>query len=117
MDQKPLIWLVGIQCRPEDEAKFIHWYDEIHVPMLLKGHHVSRVRRFKLADETYQVGATTAPCPNYLTIYEFADQARFDAWMASPARAEAGEDKQATWAEHPYEVRWATRYDLATAWS
>ena len=117
MNGESLIWIVGIQCRAEDEVKFNYWYDEIHVPMLLKGGCVSQVRRFKLADETYHVGTTTEVCPSYLTIYEFEDRARFDAWMNSPARAEAGDDKQKTWAENPYEVRWATRYDLVKTWN
>ncbi len=117
MINKPLIWIVGIQCRAEDEAKFNTWYDDIHVPMLLKGDHVKKVSRFKLADETYQVGTTTQACPNYLTIYEFENRDQFDSWMNSPARAEAGDNKTKTWPENPYEVRWATRYDLINAWN
>ena len=117
MSNKPLIWIVGIQCRAEDEAKFNTWYDDIHVPMLLKGDCVKKVTRFKLADQTYAVGTTTQPCPNYLTIYEFEQQAQFDAWMTSKARDEAGDDKNKTWSENPYEVRWATRYDLIKAWN
>ena len=117
MNSKPLIWIVGIQCKAEVEAKFNTWYDDVHVPMLLKGGHVKKVTRFKLADETYHVGTTTQACPNYLTIYEFENRDQFDSWMTSPARAEAGDDKTKTWFENPYEVRWATRYDLINAWS
>lgn len=117
MTGKPLIWMVGIQCRSEDEAKFNKWYDDVHVPMLLQGDCVEKVTRFKLADETYQVGGTTEVCPNYLTIYEFASQGQFDSWMSGKARTEAGEDKARTWAENPYEVRWASRYNLIKAWN
>jgi hypothetical protein len=117
MSSKSLIWIVGIQCRVEDEAKFNTWYDDIHVPMLLKGGCVKKVTRFKLANETYQVGTTTEVCPNYLTIYEFDHQGQFDAWMNGQARAEAGDDKAKTWAENPYEVKWATRYDLIKTWN
>ena len=84
-----LIWLVGIQCKADDEAKFNTWYDDIHVPMLLKGDHVKKVTRFKLADKTYHVGTTTQVCPNYLTIYEFESQDQLDSWMNGQARAEA----------------------------
>lgn len=117
MAQKSLIWMVGIQCRSEDEAKFNAWYDDIHVPMLLKGNLVQKVSRFKLAEKTYYVGEDTQSCPNYLTIYEFGDQERFDAWMNGAARIEAGEDKAKTWSANPYEVKWATRYDLVNAWN
>jgi antibiotic biosynthesis monooxygenase (ABM) superfamily enzyme len=117
MSKQPVIWVVGIQCRAKDETKFNAWYDDIHVPMLMKGDFVKKVSRFKLADHTYHVGTTTEVCPNYLTIYEFEDQGRLDSWMNSPARAEAGDDKVNTWSENPYEVRWATRYDLVKAWN
>lgn len=117
MTPQTVIWTVGIQCPAEDEDKFNTWYDDIHVPMLLKGDLVKKVTRFKLADETYHVGTTTQVCPNYLTIYEFESPALFDAWMNSPARAEAGEDKTNTWGDKVYEVKWASRYNLITAWS
>ena len=117
MTNKPLIWMVGIQCRTETEAEFNAWYDDIHVPMLLKGDHVKKVSRFKLADRTYQVGTTTEVCPDYLTIYEFESQDQFDSWMSGQARAEAGEDKVKIWSENPYEVKWATRYDLINSWN
>ena len=117
MSSKPLIWMVGIQCRTADEVKFNTWYDDIHVPMLLKGDCVKKVTRFKLADETYNVGTTTEVCPNYLTIYEFADGEQFDSWMNGTARTEAGDDKSKTWSENPYEVKWATRYNLINAWN
>ena len=117
MNSTPLIWIVGIQCKAEVEAKFNTWYDDVHVPMLLKGGYVKKVTRFKLADETYHVGTTTQACPNYLTIYEFENRDQFDSWMKSPVRAEAGDDKTKTWSENPYEVRWATRYDLINSWN
>ena len=117
MNSKPLIWIVGIQCKAEAEAKFNTWYDDVHVPMLLKGDHVKKVTRFKLADKTYDVGTTTQVSPNYLTIYEFESQDQFDSWMTGQARTEAGEDKAKTWSEDPYEVKWATQYDLINTWN
>jgi hypothetical protein len=117
MSSQPLIWMVGIQCRAEDEAKFNTWYNDIHVPMLLKGNCVKKATRFKLSDVNYPVGATTQASPNYLTVYEFETPAQFDAWMAGAARNEAGDDKVKTWSENPYEVRWASRYDLIKAWN
>jgi antibiotic biosynthesis monooxygenase (ABM) superfamily enzyme len=117
MSSKPLIWIVGIQCRAEDEAKFNAWYDDVHVPMLLQGDFAKKVSRFKLSDKEYHVGTTTQLCPDYLTIYEFDGPEQFDAWMNGKGRAEAGEDKSKTWSENPYEVRWATRYDLVKAWN
>lgn len=117
MYNQTVIWTVGIQCKAEDEVKFNIWYDDIHVPMLLKGDCVQKVTRFKLADETYHVGTTTQVCPNYLTIYEFENQEKFESWMNGQARTEAGDDKTKTWGENVYEVKWATRYNLINTWN
>ena len=113
-----VIWVVGTQCRPGvDEDKFNKWYDEIHVPMLLKGNWVKKVTRNKIADKTYHVANTTQECPKYLAIYEFENQEAFESWMTAPERAAAGEDKMATWGEGGgYEVFWATRYDNMQTW-
>ena len=108
----PVIWTVGLQCRPEDEEKFNTWYDEVHVPMLLAGGQVARVTRFKLSTKRHDVAPGAMQCPKYQTIYEFDDQARFDAWMSGPERAAAGRDKAETWGDRGYEVLWAARYDV-----
>lgn len=117
MSNQTVIWTVGINCQAEDEDKFNTWYDDVHVPMLLKGDFVKKVSRFKLAEETYHVGTTTQPCPTYLTIYEFENQAKFEAWMSGATRSEAGDDKEKTWGNKPYDVQWATRYNLINAWN
>lgn len=117
MSDETVIWLVGINCPAEDEQKFDSWYADIHVPMLLKGDFVKKVTRFKLAEEAYHVGATTQPHATWLTIYEFDNKAKFDAWMNSPARIEAGDDKEKTWGANVYDVQWATRYALTNSWN
>jgi antibiotic biosynthesis monooxygenase (ABM) superfamily enzyme len=84
--------------------------------MLLSGGHVSKVTRYKLASETYDVADGAMDCPTYQTIYEFEDQDRFESWMFGEDRAVAGEDKSKTWDAREYEVRWAARYDVMNTW-
>lgn len=117
MSDTKVIWTVGIQCKTEDEAKFNAWYDDVHVPMLLKGDCVKKVTRFKLSDETYHVGTTTQAPPTYLTIYEFENHEKFESWMNSLARMEAGDDKMTTWGENGYEVKLAAKYNFINAWN
>jgi antibiotic biosynthesis monooxygenase (ABM) superfamily enzyme len=112
MTSGTVIWTVGLQCPPEDENAFNAWYDGVHVPMLLKGGHVAKVTRYRLASETYDVAPGAMQCPTYQTIYEFADAESFDAWMNGEDRAAAGEDKSRTWGGRGYDVVWAARYDL-----
>lgn len=119
MKEDSVIWIVGTECKPGvDEEKFNKWYDEVHVPMLLEGDFVKRVSRSRLADKAYHVANATHECPKYLTIYEFETLQKFEAWMTSPDRKIAGEDKLATWGEGGgYEVFWASRYDTMQAWN
>jgi antibiotic biosynthesis monooxygenase (ABM) superfamily enzyme len=116
MKMKPVIWMVGIQCRPEDEEKFNQWYDDVHVPMLLKGNWATRVTRYRLASKNYHAANTTVDCPKYQTIYEFENQEKFESWMNGQERAAAGVDKSETWGKNMYEVVWATRYDVMNTW-
>lgn len=118
MKSNAVLWVVGTQIKPGvDEEKFNKWYDEVHIPMLLKGDYVKRVSRSKLAEKTHHVANETHECPKYLTIYEFENEAAFEGWMTCPERNAAGEDKLETWGpEGGYEVFWATRYDHIEAW-
>lgn len=111
MTSNPVIWTVGLQCLPEDDAAFNAWYDDAHVPMLLKGGLVAKVTRYQLASQTYDVAPSAMTCPTYQTIYEFDDEASFESWMRGDDRAAAGEDKAKTWSGRPYDVIWAARYD------
>ncbi len=115
MTDSPVIWTVGLQCRPEDEDRFNRWYDEVHVPMLLEGGQVARVTRYRLATETYDAAPGAMTCPTYQTIYEFETHDRFDAWMNGEERAAAGKDKAAGRDERPYDVVWAARYDVMSS--
>ena len=105
MKSNAVLWVVGTQVKPGvDEEKFNKWYDEVHIPMLLKGDHCKRVSRSLLAPKAH--------------IYEFESEEKFEAWMTSPYREDAGRDKLETWGpEGGYEVFWATRYDSVSEWT
>jgi len=36
MADKPMINIVSTRCQPKDVEKFNKWYNEVHIPMLLK---------------------------------------------------------------------------------
>ena len=118
MEAKSVIWMVGTQIKPGvDEEKFNKWYDEVHIPMLLKGDYCKRVSRSIMAPKTHVVANETHECPKYLTIYEFENEEKFEAWMNSPERGVAGQDKADVWGpDGGYEVFWATRYDAISVW-
>ena len=119
MKSNAVLWVVGTQVKPGvDEEKFNQWYDEVHIPMLLKGDYCKRVSRSLLAPKAHRVASETHECPKCLTIYEFESEEKFEAWMTSPYREDAGRDKLETWGpEGGYEVFWATRYDSVSEWT
>ena len=49
MADKPVINIVGTRCQPDDDAKFNKWYNEVHIPMLLKCKELKGVTRYKIA--------------------------------------------------------------------
>ena len=46
MTNKPILYMVGTECDPDVEDKFNTWYDEIHIPLLLKFKGIKEVTRY-----------------------------------------------------------------------
>ncbi len=93
MAENPYLWLVGTRCAPELDAEFNKWYDEVHIPMVMKGGHISAMTRYKLSGE---VESDQSP---YLAAYEFKDVATFKTWLASDALAAARAEMKETWGD------------------
>ena len=112
MEAKPtkkVILIGGVDCTPESEVKFNRWYDEIHIPILLRTGEIERVTRFRRVgdDENY---------PNHLIVYEFEDQKAFERYEESPEKAEAVEEMKQTWRQEEAKRRWRVQYEvIATA--
>ena len=52
MNEKKVINVVAIDCKPEVEEKFVHWYDEVHIPILLKFKGLLSVKRYKISNSS-----------------------------------------------------------------
>lgn len=109
METQPIINIIAIQCLPEVEEKFNRWYDEIHVPLLLKFQGIKEVTRYKIVNETEEY-------PTYLTIYNFESQKAYEAYETSPELAAAREEMRETWKDGGYEVKWRVQYELMKTW-
>lgn len=109
MEDKPIINIIAIQCQPEVEEKFNKWYDEIHIPLLLKFKGIKEVTRYKIVKETEEY-------PTYLTIYQFESQKDYEVYETSPELADAREEMNETWKDGCYEVKWRVQYKLGKVW-
>ncbi len=110
MESKSVINLVATRCRPEDEAKFNRWLDEIHVPMLLKFKGMTKVTRYKVLQKTDEY-------PSYMVIYEFKDQKAWEEYEKSPELAAAKKETAETWQESKFEIVWRVQYEEINTWA
>ena len=121
METKPIIHIVGTQCRPEDEAKFNKWYDEIHTPLLLKFKGIKEVTRYKITKGIKEVAPfrvtneieeyETEEYPAYLAIYKFESQNAYEAYLTSPELAAAWGEAKKTWPDGGFRIKWRVQYE------
>lgn len=108
MASNPIINVVGTQCQLLDEEKFNKWYEEVHIPMLMKSKKVLSVSRYKLMDK--QGGL-----PNYIAVYKFASPQDYEDYRVSPELAAAVKEMQETWGGN-VEVTSRIQYELVSEW-
>lgn len=106
----PAIFITGNQCAPKQEEKFNKWYNEIHIPMLLKSRHLLGVTRYKLSS------AVKGDLPNYLTVYEFKDSEALEAWFSGTEVSESRKEREETWAEDNFVTKLMAAYEPVRVW-
>ena len=90
MPSKQIINIVATQCQPVDEAKFDKWYNEVHIPMLMKSKHLKGVTRYKSISEV-------SKSPRYIAIYKYASIDDFNAFNKSAELAAALKEMGESW--------------------
>ena len=96
--------IVGTQCWINDDAKFNKWYNQVHIPMLMKSGYVKGVSRYKA------VGQPGEP-PRYIALYQFASLKDYEAHQASPELAAAIKEMQGSWGNN-VELTSRVHYEL-----
>ncbi len=105
----PVINFVGTRAKPEDEERFNKWYDNIHIPGLLKTGKVKEAIRYKIVSESKDY-------PPYLTVYYFENQKAYDDYFKSPARLEAIKEMETSWPDNRFDIVWRAQYKLIKSW-
>ncbi len=109
MNGDAIIYMVGVECKPQYEEEFNIWYDETHIPLLLKFKGLKRVSRYKLSNGK-------GGYPAYLAVYEFSSREIFEEYVNSPERAAAIEEMRSRWNAGEWEIQWQTHYELLRRW-
>ena len=109
MTNEPVINVVATQCKPEDEEKFNKWYNEVHIPMIMKFKGVSAVTRYKLPTDSEEY-------PKYLTIYKYDNQEALKASQSSPEMAAVQAEMRETWKDGMFTIKWRVQYEPIKTW-
>lgn len=110
---KTVVFALGIDCAVGLEEKFEKWYDEIHIPGVLKSKALAGVTRYRLIPAGPVDEKTDA---KYMAILEFKDREAFEEWFASSALANAMTEKGETWVTDDFEIKWKGVYEPKGTW-
>ncbi|MFC1872572.1 hypothetical protein ACFLYV_02495 [Chloroflexota bacterium] len=117
MKTNGIIHVLGLSCRPDQDEKFNKWYNEQHVPDLLKFNGLRRATRYKLVSEGKRYsGVAEAKYPGYLAVYELGSKDSFEEYEASPEVAAAMVELRETWGNDPFERVWRVQFQYLQRW-
>jgi hypothetical protein len=107
VSSRPVINIVSTRCAPPDEAGFNRWYNEVHIPLIMKSDKVLSVTRYQ------QLGPE--PGPAYLAIYHFGSLKDFQEFSNSPEMAAAGQEMRQSWGQK-FQIVFRVQYELIKQW-
>jgi len=90
MAKARILNMVYTECYPAKEAAFNKWYNEVHIPMLMKYKGMKKVTRYKITDEK-------AKKPRFLAVYEYDTMAAYKALNDSQEFKDAIAEMNETW--------------------
>ena len=109
MGNTSVIHVVATECPSETEDTFSKWYDEQHIPDLLKFKRLKKVTRYR---NLHPDGEN----PKFLTIYEFDRREDLEDYLVSPERTSVHEDAMSTNRELNVSLKWRVQYEVLRSW-
>ncbi len=109
MAKTRVINIVATECAPENDAKFNKWYNEVHIPMLMKYKGIKKVTRYRFIEEN-------APRPKFLAVYEYDSRKDLDGLTQSAEFQAAIAEMQETWKDVKIDIIWAVSGEPIKTW-
>ncbi|MHB8105500.1 MAG: EthD family reductase [Dehalococcoidales bacterium] len=109
MSKTRIINIVATECAPKNEAKFNKWYNEVHIPMLMKFKGIKKVTRYNITE-------AKAPKPRFLAVYEYDTKEDLEALSKSPEFQAAIAEMQETWKGEMFDIKWAVSGEPIKTW-
>ena len=100
MAKTRIVNIVATECACNNEPRFNKWYDEVHIPMLMKFKGIKKVTRYKVMDNNKDKGS-------YLAIYECDTKEDMAALNASPEFKAAIDEMNESWKDPKINIKWA----------
>jgi hypothetical protein len=104
------IHIVFVDCLPEIEEKYNEWYNNVHIPMIMKYSGILGATRYKLLDGPQGQS-------RYFTVYEFRDQQAMESFPESPEFAAVDKELHKTWKGPEFTVKLAAKYEVMKTWA
>jgi hypothetical protein len=104
-----VLTIVATECPADIEDKFNEWYNEVHVPMLLKYKGLKKSCRYRLMGESQGQA-------KYLAFYEFENEQDQAGLEKSPEFGAAIQEMQETWKDGGIDIKWSANYSLIKSW-
>ena len=104
MEKISVILVGGVDINPEEEESFNEWYNNVHIPMVLKCPEVVRATRYLRveADEAH---------PKYLAIYELKSEKGIERLANSKELKAAQQDRKERFGdEKGFKMKWRAHY-------
>ncbi len=109
MPDSKVLQIVATSCKADMEDKFNQWYNDIHIPMLMKYDGLKKASRYQLMGESNDHS-------KYLAFYEYENEKAQTDFSISPEFAAAMEEMQGSWKDGGIDVKWMANYKLIKAW-
>lgn len=109
MKKGGVVVLGATDCAPEHDTAYNRWFNEVHIPMLLKFKGLKAVWRGKLLGEA-------ADQPKYVVAYQFDSQKDYEAYQNSAERQAALEEMEESRKEMPFQVKWRLPLEILKIW-
>ncbi len=110
MAKERIINIVATECPHALEEKFNKWYNEVHIPMLMKFKGIKKVTRYKVMDDDKAKG-------NYVAVYEYDSKEDLAALNNTPEFKAAIEEMNDTQSKGlKFGIKWGMACEPLKTW-
>lgn len=109
MAQGRFTTMVATDCNADCEDRFNEWYNNVHIPMMLKYPGLKKATRYKVIGDPVN-GA------RYIGVYEYDSAESMTGINDSDVFKAAIQEMQESWAEGGMEIKWMANWEPIQTW-